>query len=186
MTFQTRKTNAGFTLIELMIAISVAAILCAVSFPALGGLVHSAQSRGSHEAMFSSLALARNTAVTRQSEIVLCASRDGEHCDGGQWWQDGWIVFQDSDRDGTRDANESVIQVVQAQRGVTIETSAERTHITFRSDGTSPGTNATFTFCDIKPNHATGSIVVSNAGRARQGNATADQDAICARSNPNA
>ena len=186
MNFQTRKTHAGFSIVESMMTIAIAAILCAVSLPALGGLVHTTQSRVAREAMFTSLNLARNTAVSRQGEIVICASNDGEHCSGGQWWQGGWIVFQDANHDGKSDANEAIIQAVQAQPGVTVLTSADRTHITYRSDGTSPGTNATITFCDAKRHRSAGTIIVSNAGRARQGNATAEQDAICAQSDPNA
>jgi type IV fimbrial biogenesis protein FimT len=186
MNFQTRKTHAGFSIVESMMALAIAAILCAVSFPALGGLVHSTQSRVAREAMFASLNLARNMAVSRQNEIVVCSSADGQRCDGDREWQHGWIVFADLDNDGKRDANESILEVVQTQPGVDILSSADRTHITYHSDGTSPGTNATITFCESKHHRAVGTIVVSNAGRARQGNATAEQDAFCAQSDPNA
>ena len=186
MNFQTRKTHAGFSMVELLMALAIAAILCAVSVPALGGLVHKTQSRVAVEAMFTSLNLARNTAVSRQGEVVVCASSDGQRCDGKRAWQHGWIVFNDTDHDGKRDANESIVEVVQPQAGVVILSSADRPHVTYRSDGTSPGTNATITFCDSNHHRAAGSIIVSNAGRARQGNATAEQDAVCAESDPNA
>ena len=135
MTFQTRKTHAGFTLIESMMTLGVAAILCAVSLPALGGLVHGTQSRVAREAMFTSLNLARNTAVTRQQEIVLCASSDGARCDGDIWWHDGWIVFQDTNRDGKRDLDEPLIEVAQGQHDVTIATSTDRTRIVIWTPG---------------------------------------------------
>ncbi|MEP6483389.1 MAG: GspH/FimT family pseudopilin [Rudaea sp.] len=186
MKIQTQKTARGFTLIELMITLVVAAILCAVSFPALGGLVHSAESRAARDAMFATLSLARNTAVTRQNEIVVCPSSDQQTCDDDLWWHNGWIVFEDKNRDGHRDADETIIETVQAQPGMTIATSAARLHLTYRSDGTSPGTNATFTFCEKLTARNAGTIVVSNAGRARQTNPTAGQDAVCRESNPNA
>ena len=186
MTFQTRKTHAGFSIVESMMAIAIAAILCAVSLPALGGLVHKTQSRVAIEAMFSSLNFARNAAVSRQGEVVVCASSDGQRCDGKREWQQGWIVFNDVDHDGKRAADETILEVVQTQAGVDIVSSTDRTHFTYRGDGTSPGTNATITFCDSNHHRAAGTIVVSNAGRARQGNATTEQDAVCAQSDPNA
>ena len=63
---------------------------------------------------------------------------------------------------------------------MTIATSADRTRIVYHSDGSTPGTNTTFAFCDAKRTHSTGTIILSNSGRARQGNATAEQDAVCA------
>ena len=178
---QTRKKQSGFTLVELMICIAVAAILCAVSFPALGGLAHSSQSRAAQDAMLATLNLARNTAVTRQREIVVCPSSDHVTCDNDIWWQNGWIAFEDTNHDGDHDANEPLLQTSQSLTGMAIATSTDRKRLTYRADGATPGSNLTFTFCDLRgPNNAT-TIVVGNAGRPRQGAASREEaDLACA------
>ena len=171
---QTRKMN-GFTLVELMTCIAVAAILCAVSFPALGGLVHGTQSRAAQDAMLATLSLARNTAVTRQHEIVVCPSSDGQTCDDDIWWQNGWIAFEDTNRDGDHDASEPLLQTSQAMNAMAIVTSADRKRVTYHSDGSTPGSNLTFTFCDVRGTRDAATIVIGNAGRPRQGKANAEE-----------
>lgn len=177
---QTRKTQAGFTLVELMVCIAVAIILCAVSVPALGGLTHSSQSRAAQDALLATLNLARGTAVTRQHDIVVCPSSDHLTCDNDIWWQNGWIAFEDTNHDGDHDPGEALLQTAQSMNGIAIATSADRKRLIYRADGATPGSNLTFTFCDARGSSSAATIVVGNAGRPRQGTAnTQEADLAC-------
>jgi type IV fimbrial biogenesis protein FimT len=167
----------GFTLIELLCCLAVISVLCAVSLPALGGLVPDGQSRSARNALIASLHFARSAASARAGEVVLCPSRDGQHCTGEPWWQHGWIVFADRDGNGRRDDDEPLLDVVQAQPGLAIASSAGRVHVSYRADGSAAGTNLTLTFCDRRGPRAAASVVVNNAGRPRQGTPTAAQAA---------
>jgi type IV fimbrial biogenesis protein FimT len=178
MKIQTRKMH-GFTIVELMISVAVAAILCAVSAPALGSLIHTETTRASRNALVTSLNLARNMAVTGQSHVVVCPSSDQRTCSDGAWWQNGWIVFEDKNGDGQHNADERLIESVQTQSGMAILTSDARERVTYRGDGTSPGTNLTFTFCDRSGSKKASTVVVSNSGRPRQGGASSEQGAAC-------
>jgi type IV fimbrial biogenesis protein FimT len=175
---QTRKKQSGFTLVELMICIAVATILCAISFPALGGLTHRSQSRAAQDAMLATLNLARSTAVTHQREIVVCPSSDHLTCDNDIWWQNGWIAFEDTNHDGDHDANEPLLQTSQSLNGIAMVTSADRKRLTYRGDGATPGSNLTFTFCDARGIDGAATIVVGNAGRPRQGAASHEEAAL--------
>ena len=168
MQIQTRKMH-GFTVVELMISVAVAAILCAVSAPALGSLIHGESARASRNTLVTSLNLARNTAVTGQGHVVVCPSSDQRTCSGSEWWQQGWIVFEDKNGDGEHGADERLIESVQTQNGLAILTGAARERVIYRGDGTSPGTNLTFTFCDRSGAKKASTVIVSNAGRPRQG-----------------
>jgi type IV fimbrial biogenesis protein FimT len=149
--------------------------------PALGGLVRSSQSHGAHNTLITALNLARSSAVSRGGEIVMCPSADLQRCDEGIWWQHGWIVFQDLDRNGSRSGDEPLINVTQAQPGMAIVTSSGREHVTYRNDGSATGTNLTFTLCDRRGSAAASTIVVSNSGRPRLGTPTkAQAAAACA------
>jgi type IV fimbrial biogenesis protein FimT len=182
MPSQPAGKNRGFTLVELIFVIAIAAILCAISLPALGNLMQSSQSRSAHNQLITALNLARSTAVARGGEVVLCPSTDQQNCDEKSlWWQHGWIAFQDLDRNGKRNGNESVLAVAQPQPGVAIASSTGREHVTYRVDGSATGTNLTFTLCDRRGTAYAGTIVVSNSGRPRQGPATkAQATAACA------
>jgi type IV fimbrial biogenesis protein FimT len=170
--FRRRRTDQpaflaqrGFTLIELMLVIAIAAILCAVSFPSFSSVIASSRSRTASNALITGLNLARSTAVSRQGDVVMCPSSDANHCDATTWWQYGWIVFQDLNHNSQRDAGEPVLTVAQLQTGIAIATTAGREHVTYRGEGTSSGTNLTFTLCDRRgPKHAS-TVVVSNPGR---------------------
>lgn len=171
------KCVRGITLIELVFTIAIGSILCAVSLPALGGLMQSGQSRSAHNALVTALNLARSTAVSRQSDVSICPSRDGAICDNAIWWQHGWIVFADANHDGVRSANETLIHVGQTRDGMAIASTAGRRHVTYRGDGTSAGTNLTFTFCDRRGPASADTVVISNTGRIRSGTATPAQAA---------
>lgn len=175
------KCVRGITLIELIFTIAIGSILCAVSLPALGGLMQSGQSRSAHNALVAALNLARSTAASRQTDVSVCPSRDGATCDNAIWWQNGWIVFSDGNHDGLRNPDETLIHVGQKHDGMAIASTAGRRHVTYRGDGTSAGTNLTFTFCDRRGTASADTIVISNAGRIRSGKATASQaSAACA------
>ncbi len=179
MKIQTRKMH-GFTVVELMFCVAVAAILCAISAPALGNFVHGENVRTSRNALVTSLNMARNTAVTRQGHIVVCPSTDQRTCSEDNWWQHGWIVFEDKNGDGTRSADEPLLEGVQAQTGLAILTSEDRERVIYRGDGSAPGTNLTFTFCDHFGAKNASTVIVGNSGRPRQSSATTEQGAACA------
>ncbi|MBS0556761.1 MAG: GspH/FimT family pseudopilin [Proteobacteria bacterium] len=171
----------GITLIELIFTIAIACVLCAVSLPALGGLLRSGQSRSAHNALVAALNLARSTAAARQGDVSICPSRDGATCDNAIWWQHGWIVFADANHDGARDAGEELIHVDPVQTGIAIASSAGRRHVVYRGDGSSAGSNLTITFCDDRGAASADTVVISNSGRIRSGKATpAQAAAACA------
>ena len=167
----------GITLIELIFTVASASILCAVSLPALGSLMQSGQSHSAHNALVAALNLARSSAVSRQADVSICPSRDGTTCDNAIWWQRGWIVFADANRDGARGPNEAIIHVGQMRGGMAIVSTAGRRHVIYRADGTSAGSNLTFTFCDRRGPASADTVVISNTGRIRSGKATVSQAA---------
>lgn len=108
------KRVGGFTLIELMVTISVASILLAVAVPSLTSLVRSNQTSSDANALLSLVLLARSEAVKRGTRVVACKSADGETCstDATVGWDDGVIVFADDDDDATIDTGETIIRTV--------------------------------------------------------------------------
>jgi type IV fimbrial biogenesis protein FimT len=158
----------GFTLVELMMTLAVFAILVTAAMPALGSLIESTESRTGRSALITALNTARIFAASKNVYAVACPSTDREYCGRTTEWQRGWIVFIDADGDGVRDTGEDLLEVTQAQpEGVAITSTAGRTRIIYRPDGSATGSNVTFTVCDRRgPEHAS-ALVINNAGRVR-------------------
>ena len=88
------KRLAGFTVIELMITIALAAIILTLGVPAYHGLVERNRLTADINNFISSLALARSEAVKRKQRVVLCASNDVATCsNNNNGYESGWIVY---------------------------------------------------------------------------------------------
>lgn len=175
----TRRTN-GFTLIELMMTLAVFAILIAAAAPAFGNLIQRTGAQASRSSLTTALNTARIFAVSKTANVVVCPSADQQHCGHTTEWQDGWLVFIDDDRNGERDDSERLVDVAQAQpSGVAILSTAGRTRVNYRPDGSSVGSNVTFTVCDRRGEGLASALVINNAGRVRNGEPTPAAAAAC-------
>ncbi|MET0231324.1 MAG: GspH/FimT family pseudopilin [Rhodanobacteraceae bacterium] len=176
----TPHRNRGISLIETMLGLALIAIMLAAAAPAFGTLIARNEADVSRGTLVAALETARILAVSRSRHVVVCPSADQSYCGPTTEWQHGWIVFSDTNHDGARDADEPVLSVTQADTaGVAILSGAGRKRIDFRPDGSSPGSNATFTICDARGAGNAQSIVINNAGRLRAGTPTAAAAAAC-------
>jgi len=168
----TRSSNQGVTLIELLVTLSLIAIVLSLAAPSFRELMLNNQ-RASHiNAMMASLNLARAEAAKRGAEAVVCIT-DGASppdCDtGATQWEDGWLVVVDRDKDGTvtRADGDLILEAHEAlQRGVTFRGNANVSwRVPYSSRGTS--TNGTLTLCDSRGQGSARGIVVYYTGRPR-------------------
>lgn len=172
-----RTRQRGFSVVELITTVAVAAITLAVGLPWFGTVHASLQQRTSISHWMSALADARTQAIERGRNVVACPSR-GETCEASWFWHHGWIVFEDHDRDGQRRADEPLLLYTAPDHAMRIATSVGRDHIRYRPDGSSEGSNATITFCDRRGAAKARTLVISNVGRVRAGSASPAQAAI--------
>jgi len=94
----------GFTLIELMVTISIMAILLMIAVPSFQNATLGSKLSSFANNLVSSAHLARSEAIKRNAAVELCVSNNGEECASGGWEQ-GWIVLA---------ADDTVIQHQQA------------------------------------------------------------------------
>lgn len=142
--------NRGFTVIELLITLSVASILLAVAAPSYRIFVQDNQLIAQSNNFFSAMMLAKSEAIKRSSPATICPSTNGTTCAGGTVWTNGWLVFADADSDGTVDAGEEIIRVGTALPGQSTLTSGIKTRVTFAASGFTLGFNDTFSLCDSR------------------------------------
>jgi type IV fimbrial biogenesis protein FimT len=105
----TGRRERGFTLLELMTALAVAAVLIAVGVPQLRDLTIQQRITGAAQDLHIDLTLARNEAVTRATNVTVCPSSDLATCtnDG---WGNGRLTFIDANGDGVVDAGELIVK----------------------------------------------------------------------------
>lgn len=75
---------AGFTLVEMVVAIAIVAILLAVGVPSLRDMAVSQRVRGGASNLYADLAYARSEAIKRNAQVSVVRASGG--------WINGWTV----------------------------------------------------------------------------------------------
>jgi type IV fimbrial biogenesis protein FimT len=109
--------QAGFTLLELMIALTVAALLTALAVPSFQYVTVSNRVSSEVNAMLGDMQFARAEAIKEGQTVTICSSNNGTTCSGTSTWTFGWIVFADANNNQAVDAGEPVMRVQRAMGG---------------------------------------------------------------------
>ncbi len=84
----------GFTLVELLVTLAIAAILVTVGAPSFTTLISSNSAKNASDRLSNSLAYARSEAVTRGANVTVCSkSAGGDTCANGTSWINGWLIY---------------------------------------------------------------------------------------------
>lgn len=150
---------SGFTLLELMLTISIVAVLVTIGVPGMQQMMRANVRASSSNELISTINQTRSEAVKRNTSVSLCPSTNGTSCTGGTSWSSGWIAFVDDDFDGaveTSDGNgtwntgEEILTTVDAISNTTIN--GTFTAITYRPNGrmrtSASAEQAEFVLCD--------------------------------------
>jgi type IV fimbrial biogenesis protein FimT len=111
-----RNTQHGFTLTELMVALTIVAILVGMAAPTFRQFSGNSRTVATTNSLVSAMAVARSEALRRSTTVSICASTSMQACNGGDWTK-GWIVFTDPGNAGVVDPTEQVIQTWPAPGG---------------------------------------------------------------------
>jgi len=82
--------QSGFTLIELMVVISILAILLGIGVPSFRATIEGNRITTVANDLVGALQFARSEAVKRGTNVTLCSSNDQATCSGG--WVNGWVA----------------------------------------------------------------------------------------------
>lgn len=161
----------GFTLIEAMITLSIAAILLAMAVPGFQTLSQNSNQRNAISDVNATLSRMRIEAASRHLGVTACASVDRLTCSGGAEWEAGWITFVDGApgiaANGALDSGEEIIQVHgPLTGGATLRTLGPASVVTLSSDGL-PAARATFRYCDARGLASLRALVLGAGGIVR-------------------
>jgi type IV fimbrial biogenesis protein FimT len=134
----------GMTLIELMIAILIVAILMSMAVPSFRQFAADSRTTAATSDLVTALNVARSEALRRGTQVVACASANLAQCSDSTTWSTGWIVFADEDGDGAVDADELVQTWTSPGGSIAVTSTANRA--VYNSMGmATPAQEATFT-----------------------------------------
>ena len=172
------RKEVGFTLIELMIAIALVAVLLATAVPALDDFTNNSRQTGAINDFVSAMHLARNTAITTNSRVTMCPSAAGANCEL-TGWDSGWIVFGDANSNGNVDVGENVVTASDGIEGLSIQSGEFPQFLMYRPNGRAmtiavTGNSGEFAVCDNRGAEHAKVILVELSGRPRLSEYRAD------------
>lgn len=113
----------GFTAIELMITLTVVAIIAALAIPQWQQLTLKARLSTSANGIYNALSQARQAAVTLKMPVTVCTGDATRGCQTGNTadWTSGFIAFIDRNRNGMLDSAERVLFRHPASQGLSVK-----------------------------------------------------------------
>jgi len=124
--------EAGYTLIEMMTVLAIAAILVSLAVPGFQALIRNQRLNTGVNSFAGAIHLARSEAIRRSARVDLVPA------DGADWAQ-GWIVFVDQNGNQRADTGESVIaRQGPAPLGMTIKsvlTDSSKPYLAYNGSG---------------------------------------------------
>jgi len=173
------RKDAGLTLIELMVVIAIIAITLTLGLPSFSGVIERMRVGTTLHLLGTDMAMARNTAVMRHSQVVICPRDAIAGCADSQDWSHGWMVFDDPDENRQPDVPGDILRASEPPAGALLFLPASRPFLRYQADGRAANSNLTVYVCRDK--RYAGKVVVNNLGRVRTERAGAPESA-CPRS----
>jgi type IV fimbrial biogenesis protein FimT len=186
-----RSSHKGFTLVELMITLTVASILVGVMVPNMRDFIRNNRLSGGVNDMLHSLQVARTEAIKRQNgNVVMCGTANPTAADAAMACDyltfNGWFVFQDTNGNWQHDNGEPVIERhALLDTSLTVKTDANDRIVSFSPSGFANPAGVrvpvgTIVICDSRGvlqfgNTATArTLLIAPTGRARASSTWAD------------
>lgn len=187
-----KQASSGFTLVEVMIVLSIVGILASIAVPSFMQMIRSTNISGGVNTFMSDMRYARSESIRRGGGVVMCRSDAPEtsvpSCgsgsgSSGNGWVSGWIIFHDLNNNAAMDADETVLRVQSPLATINAISDANELSNKFRFTATGrlreSSAAATLRF-GADPEFASTAqrtVCVSSGGRARS---AGDGSAVCA------
>jgi prepilin-type N-terminal cleavage/methylation domain-containing protein len=106
-----KRQQSGFTLYELMITLTVVAIVLSFGIPNMRSFTQNSRMTSTANDLHAAFLMARSEAAHAKTNVTICASADpmGAATCGGTWDQ-GYVVFIDTNANQARDAGEAILR----------------------------------------------------------------------------
>ena len=187
----------GFTLLELMITISIAGILIGIGIPSFSNMMAESRISAQYNTLVGSLYHARSEAIKGAADVTVCPKNaiDATVCGNSNDWVNGWIVFIDSNNVPNEavaiieNAGNDIISVAPALKGTntlrsfgspsnTVQNVGNVNYVRYLQNGSSSLTTGSILICDSDRGPASSrSLNIVQTGDIRRGTVTQGSDA---------
>lgn len=177
-----RHSCQGFTLVESMVVVAIFGILAAIAVPSFKSTIDGNRRTAYANQLLEDLALARSEATKRGGRVVLCPSSSATDCLAAvpvTSFALGWIVFVDTNNNGSREADEALLRVHEAlPAGWLAGSNLGQNYVSYNALGyamTTSGSFQAFTAaicpaavaCNASTTALQTNVILSNPGRVR-------------------
>ncbi|BBL71778.1 GspH/FimT family pseudopilin [Methylogaea oryzae] len=166
--------SKGVSLIELMVALAILAILVSLAMPSFRDTSNASRAVAMANELVAALNLARSEAVKRGVPVTVCKTADPDasapSCASGGDWTSGLLVFTDGGVQGSVDGTDTRLRVKQpsGRVGSVVGDANFSDFVTYLPSGASQGSggsaSGTLTIC---VGNSQRSVAVSGTGRVR-------------------
>ncbi|MCB1684709.1 MAG: GspH/FimT family pseudopilin [Pseudomonadales bacterium] len=161
----------GVSLIELLVALLIAAVLLQLALPAWSTFQGNRRAVAAINTLIASVQLARTSAVVQGVTVTFCP-RSGAACGSRADWTQGGLIFADANRNARIDEGEVVYGgLPPLDGGATLQWRAfrNRSYLQFRPSGLTDWQNGSFLYCPADGDARFARAIILNvAGRVRR------------------
>lgn len=162
--------NKGFTLIELMVTIAIAAILITAGVPAFNQFVKENRLTTQVNALVHAFNIARSEAIRQRTSVGICAADTTvTPLTCGTDWTKGWVVYADEDGDSAIDSAEVISVFPSISGGNTLAATLATSPLAYQASGLST-TCGYFKVADQSDASLAKWVIVSPTGSIRTSN----------------
>ena len=178
-THASSQSQIGQSLMETLFVLLIVAVLCASAASNLPWMQSKFQVQSAAEDMLNAVLTARTEALRRETRVTLCVAQQAivpltcAPIDSGAFvgaWQQGWLMFEDSNSNGLWDSGEALLMQHAALKAQVSATGNEKVnrYISFGATGRSLMLSSAFqagtlTFCERQTTRRTGWLLILNA-----------------------
>ncbi len=167
----TLRSQLGLTLIELIIVLTLSAILLGIAMPSLQPLLSRQTRSSSVNQVIAILRYTQQKAVFSGRPATLCPSSSGDSCDAA-WGSGQLMVFADPEGDGLfdKDGADQLLKLVLLPNDWSINWRAfgNRNYIAYDPRGYVFNQNGTMEICPAQATDVIAVLVINRIGRLRR------------------
>lgn len=182
-----RNYIGAFTLVELLITLTIAAVLAGMAYPAFNDLINRVHATSRVNDLVGIIRFARHAAINGGRWVTLCPAIE-QNCTNSSQWHSGIMVFQDRDRDGSRQPEEPVLgYLARLDEGERLRWRSfrRRNYLQFRPEGYTNWQNGSFQYCPASGDARYGKVLIVNIQGRTAPSVDADGDGIDEQANGN-